>query len=316
MPENPLQALFHNIEQVSSFVQHHLSNFIGIHFQPSGPHSGSLLSISSSTKAPLAKTASSVQLGDTAVKGKSAAPVTKEELGRATWTFLHILAAQYPDNPTRQQKKDVKELVSSFLPLPLVINYRISSKKLENVVDLFESLMYRCYLEYTLAGNVEITLKKFLGQTVPLPCFDLNHLLLSNTVVLMDLQHSSMFQRHTLNELFYLLQFSHVAVPCQYSKFLFYITPFTMCFFTFLVEQILYRLDRMLNFLSGYVMCIMLLIEVQATFSMVMALANQYSPVNELMQGGANWTVNRMHVKLLVVHQFLGRYGRNLPKND
>lgn len=68
MPENPLQALFHNIEQVSSFVQHHLSNFIGIHFQPSGPHSGSLLSISSSTKAPLAKTASSVQLGDTAVK--------------------------------------------------------------------------------------------------------------------------------------------------------------------------------------------------------------------------------------------------------
>ncbi|KAH1210672.1 FAD-linked sulfhydryl oxidase ERV1 [Glycine max] len=135
MPENPLQALFHNIEQVSSFVQHHLSNFIGIHFQPSGPHSGSLLSISSSTKAPLAKTASSVQLGDTAVKflqlgnnnsnskgnskivffrktmGKSAAPVTKEELGRATWTFLHILAAQYPDNPTRQQKKDVKELV-------------------------------------------------------------------------------------------------------------------------------------------------------------------------------------------------------------
>ncbi|KAL5159644.1 hypothetical protein HKD37_15G043932 [Glycine soja] len=147
---------------------------------------------------------------------------------------MTLFSFQYPDNPTRQQKKDVKELVSSFLPLPLVINYRISSKKLENVVDLFESLMYRCYLEYTLAGNVEITLKKFL-------------------------------------------------------------------------EQILYRLDRMLNFLSGYVMCIMLLIE---------ALANQYSPVNELMQGGANWTVNRMHVKLLVVHQFLGRYGRNLPKND
>ncbi|KAH1148609.1 hypothetical protein GLYMA_15G237900v4 [Glycine max] len=114
MPENPLQALFHNIEQVSSFVQHHLSNFIGIHFQPSGPHSGSLLSISSSTKAPLAKTASSVQLGDTAVKGKSAAPVTKEELGRATWTFLHILAAQvqmlpriYPCGECRDHFKEV-----------------------------------------------------------------------------------------------------------------------------------------------------------------------------------------------------------------
>ncbi|KAG4971093.1 hypothetical protein JHK85_037514 [Glycine max] len=91
MPENPLQTLFHNIEQVSSFVQHHLSNFIGLHHHPS---SGPLLSISSSTKGPLSKTATSVQLADTAVKEKSAAPVTKEELGRATWTFLHILAAQ------------------------------------------------------------------------------------------------------------------------------------------------------------------------------------------------------------------------------
>ncbi|XVE49305.1 hypothetical protein DITRI_Ditri01bG0072300 [Diplodiscus trichospermus] len=36
---------------------------------------------------------------------KSAAPVTKEELGRATWTFLHTLAAQYPENPTRQQRR-------------------------------------------------------------------------------------------------------------------------------------------------------------------------------------------------------------------
>nr|KYP53549.1 FAD-linked sulfhydryl oxidase ALR [Cajanus cajan] len=112
MSGNPLLALFHNIEQVSNFVQHHLSNFIGPHIQSSGPpSSGPLFSIYSSTKAPLAKTTSSVQLGDTSVKGKSTAPVSKEELGRATWTFLHTLAAQYPDNPTRQQKKDVKELV-------------------------------------------------------------------------------------------------------------------------------------------------------------------------------------------------------------
>jgi FAD-linked sulfhydryl oxidase len=87
------------------------------------------------------------------VQGKSAAPVTKEELGRATWTFLHTLAAQvlpecsftplnalhiyllkfnhsiddtirgfifkpflfqYPEHPTRQQKKDVKELVTLY----------------------------------------------------------------------------------------------------------------------------------------------------------------------------------------------------------
>ncbi|KAL2327577.1 hypothetical protein Fmac_021004 [Flemingia macrophylla] len=112
---NPLLVLFHNIEQVSNFVQHHLSNFIALNLQSSGlPSSDPLFSISSSrtsTKVPIGKTKSSVQPGDTSVKGKSTAPVSKEELGRATWTFLHTLAAQYPDNPTRQQKKDVKELV-------------------------------------------------------------------------------------------------------------------------------------------------------------------------------------------------------------
>lgn len=36
---------------------------------------------------------------------------TKAELGRATWTFLHTLAAQYPDKPSKQQQKDVKALV-------------------------------------------------------------------------------------------------------------------------------------------------------------------------------------------------------------
>ncbi|XP_002976837.2 FAD-linked sulfhydryl oxidase ERV1 [Selaginella moellendorffii] len=39
-------------------------------------------------------------------------PVTREDLGRATWTFLHSLAAQYPDKPTRQQQKDVRELMA------------------------------------------------------------------------------------------------------------------------------------------------------------------------------------------------------------
>ncbi|XP_061350320.1 FAD-linked sulfhydryl oxidase ERV1 [Gastrolobium bilobum] len=109
MSENPVQALFHSFENVSNFVQHHLSNFIGLHLHSSGR--GSLFSISSSINTPIAKTAPPVQSGDTPFKGKYASPVTKEELGRATWTFLHTLAAQYPDNPTRQQKKDVKELV-------------------------------------------------------------------------------------------------------------------------------------------------------------------------------------------------------------
>ncbi|XP_071930949.1 FAD-linked sulfhydryl oxidase ERV1 isoform X3 [Coffea arabica] len=48
----------------------------------------------------------------TDITDKAAGPVTKEELGRATWTLLHTLAAQYPEKPTRQQKKDVKELMA------------------------------------------------------------------------------------------------------------------------------------------------------------------------------------------------------------
>ena len=43
-----------------------------------------------------------------------AAIISKEELGRATWIFLHTLAVQYPKSPTKQQQKDVKTLVGAF----------------------------------------------------------------------------------------------------------------------------------------------------------------------------------------------------------
>lgn len=36
MSENPVQALFHHFEQVTNFVQHHVSNFIS-HIQLSEP---------------------------------------------------------------------------------------------------------------------------------------------------------------------------------------------------------------------------------------------------------------------------------------
>ncbi len=38
-------------------------------------------------------------------------PVTKEDLGRATWLLLHTVAAQYPARPSKQQRKDVAALV-------------------------------------------------------------------------------------------------------------------------------------------------------------------------------------------------------------
>ena len=55
----------------------------------------------------------------TASAGIPAEPyVSREELGRATWLLLHTLAAQYPDRPSKQQKKDVTTLVM-LTPLPL-----------------------------------------------------------------------------------------------------------------------------------------------------------------------------------------------------
>ena len=37
--------------------------------------------------------------------------VSRDEVGRATWTLLHSIASYYPDTPTRQQQKDVKNFV-------------------------------------------------------------------------------------------------------------------------------------------------------------------------------------------------------------
>jgi len=50
---------------------------------------------------------------ESSAKDKPGRPISKEELGRATWTLLHTLAAQFPDKPTKQQKRDVKELSKS-----------------------------------------------------------------------------------------------------------------------------------------------------------------------------------------------------------
>lgn len=43
--------------------------------------------------------------------GSGGGTVSKEEVGRATWTFLHTLAAQYPERPSRRQKTDARNLV-------------------------------------------------------------------------------------------------------------------------------------------------------------------------------------------------------------
>ncbi|KAL2552363.1 FAD-linked sulfhydryl oxidase ERV1 [Forsythia ovata] len=111
MAENPLQHLFQAFGKVSECVQTHLSQLILRPNQPStllnkNDHSSLYISSNSTTDSHY------LQPAEIFKKGKSSGPMTKEELGRATWTFLHTLAAQYPDKPTRQQKKDAKELMA------------------------------------------------------------------------------------------------------------------------------------------------------------------------------------------------------------
>ncbi|KAL6213259.1 hypothetical protein ACLB2K_012706 [Fragaria x ananassa] len=122
MAENPLQALFQTFTKISNTVQTHLSNLIPQPHPTSPITKTPSISISSSSQVTPSHNDSTQHLIN---KGKSSAPVTKEGLGRATWTFLHTLAAQYPDNPTRQQKKDVKEL--DFIN-PLFIQMSILSR--------------------------------------------------------------------------------------------------------------------------------------------------------------------------------------------
>lgn len=43
---------------------------------------------------------------------------SKEELGRATWTLLHTMAAQFPDRPAPSQQRDVKNLVRGATATP------------------------------------------------------------------------------------------------------------------------------------------------------------------------------------------------------
>lgn len=41
-------------------------------------------------------------------------PVSRDELGQATWTLLHTVGAQFPERPTRQQRRAVTQLVQSL----------------------------------------------------------------------------------------------------------------------------------------------------------------------------------------------------------
>lgn len=46
-----------------------------------------------------------------ATAARTDAQTSKEQLGRSTWTLLHTMAAQYPEKPSKRQKRDVQTLV-------------------------------------------------------------------------------------------------------------------------------------------------------------------------------------------------------------
>ena len=41
-------------------------------------------------------------------------PVDRDELGRATWTFLHTMAAYYPEKPSTVQQQEMKTMMKTF----------------------------------------------------------------------------------------------------------------------------------------------------------------------------------------------------------
>ncbi|KAH9655735.1 FAD-linked sulfhydryl oxidase ERV1 [Citrus sinensis] len=99
MAENhPLQALFVNFQKVTNCIQTHLSNFIDRRSSSSSsqPANGKpLLFLSPSINKQNNPSSSNADSAAHQILLKeTSAPVTKDELGRATWTFLHTLAAQ------------------------------------------------------------------------------------------------------------------------------------------------------------------------------------------------------------------------------
>jgi len=63
----------------------------------------------------------------------SGKPASRKEVGRATWAFLHTMAAYYPESPTTEQQQDM----TSFLrTLPKVYPCGYCGEKTAEEIDM------------------------------------------------------------------------------------------------------------------------------------------------------------------------------------
>ncbi|KAH3861947.1 FAD-linked sulfhydryl oxidase ALR-like [Dreissena polymorpha] len=61
------------------------------------------------------KTSKDTEVSSLPVKATSKeCPLDKDELGRHTWGFLHTMAANYPEQPSEQQQRDMKDMMHLF----------------------------------------------------------------------------------------------------------------------------------------------------------------------------------------------------------
>jgi len=85
----------------------------------------------------------------------------KAELGRSTWLLLHTMAAQYPERPSKQQQRDVRELISCLTRVYPCGDcashfHEIVKRSPPNVGSKYELQQWMCRVH----NLVNVTLKK------------------------------------------------------------------------------------------------------------------------------------------------------------
>lgn len=77
---------------------------------------------SSGDPKPAGSSSSAADVNNNSTPRRKDCPVDKDELGRSTWNLLHTMAAYYPDKPTKEEKSDMKDTLTSLSKVCMVLN--------------------------------------------------------------------------------------------------------------------------------------------------------------------------------------------------